>query len=80
MISQIHKLISSRGRPLQSDTIINNGLSTSDTTVRNADVKLEGQHLIHYRTATRDKVSIVIMKCPPKSYEHDPMPTYPREE
>ena len=39
-----------------------------------ADVKFEGQHLIHFNPAAQDEDRIVVTKSPSKSCELDPLP------
>ena len=37
-------------------------------------MKFKGQHFTHFRPVTQDEVHVVMMKCPPKSCEVDPLP------
>ena len=55
--------------------IISNSSTMSDSIVKSADVKFEGQHLAHFGLATQDEVRVVIMKSPSNSFELERLPT-----
>ena len=58
------------------DTIINNGLSISNTIVMTGDMKFEGQHLAHFRPAAQDEVHLFISAIINKSLVECCVPVY----